>query len=212
MKTRIIIFAFLALLLSCSTSTKITGAWTADDYVKEVDFKKIAVVALAENNTHKLIVEKMFVERLQYLGYDAIQTADFLVPSVVKKENAKMIDKMFKDRGCDAVIILSLLKVEDGVRYVQNSSTPYGPRGYYGGYYGYYYNNYNRLDNGYYEETKSIFIESNFYDLNKGKLVSSIQTETSDPNGTEDLTVSFSQEILKRLITDKILENNSTKK
>lgn len=211
MKIKIIIGAVLIFLISCSTSTKITGSWKAEDYKKEADFKKIAVVVLANKTTSQLIVEKTFVERFKYLGYDAITTSDFIVPSVVKKENAEVIDQMFKDRGVDAVIILSLLKVKDDVRYVSGGS-PYGPGPYYGGYYGYYYNNYNRMNNGYYEETQSIFLESNFYDIEKGKLISSIQTQTVDPMGIDDLADSFSQAILKRLVTDKFIINNSNKK
>ncbi len=211
MKIRVIIFALVAIMVSCSTTTKITGSWKADDYKKEKEFKKIAVVTLAQNNTSQLVVEKSFIDRLKYLGYDAIPTSDFLVGDVIKKENAQMIDEMFKKREVDAVIILSLLKIKDETRYVQGSTMPYGPGGYYGGYYGYYYHNYNRMNDGYYEETTSIFLESKFYDLDKGKLISSIQTETSDPAGIDDLSQSFSQAILKRLVTDKILVNNSVK-
>ncbi len=207
---RIILFAIIAFVVSCSTTTSITGSWKADDYKKDVDFKKIAVVALAKNQADKLIVEKTFVERLKFLGYDAIVTADFLVPSVVKKENAKMIDELLKERGADAVMLLSLLNVKDDVRYVQGS-TPYGPGAYYGGYYGYYYYNYDRMNSGYYEKTTSIFLESKFYDLSSGKLISSVQTETVDPAGTDDLAASFSQTILKKLLSDKILINNSKK-
>jgi len=211
MKMKIVLFALIAFMVSCSTTTKITGSWKAADYTKGEEFKKIAVVTLAQNSTSQLIVEKTFVDRFKYLGYDAIPTSDFMVGEVVKKENAKMIDKMFKDRGVDAVIILSLLKVKDDVRYVQGS-TPYGPGSYYGGYYGYYYNNYNRMNNGYYEETQSIFLESNFYDLREGKLISSIQTQTVDPTGIDDLSQSFSKTILEKLISQKLIDNNSVKK
>jgi len=181
------------------------------DHQKVNKYKKVAVVVLSNKTTSQLVVEKAFVDRLKYLGYDAISTSSFIVPEVVKKENAKVIDQMMKDRGVDAVIILSLLKVEDGVRYVPGT-TSYAPGPYYGGYYGYYYYNYNHMNSpGYYEETKSIFLESNFYDLTNGKLLSSIQTETTDPGGVDDLAVSFSTTILKKLIVDKVLENNSGK-
>ena len=117
-----------------------------------------------------------------------------------------------KDRGVDGVIILSLLQVKDGVRYVP-WSTPYTPGPYYGGgYYGYYNYNYNQMNSGYYEETTSIFLESNFYDLNSVKLLSSIQTETADPSGVDDLALSYSSTILKKLIADKVLANNSLSK
>ena len=211
MKTRIFLtITLLTILIACSTSTSITGSWVDTEHKEAFDYKKIAVVVLSPKTSNQLIVEKTFVERLKYLGYDAIETNSFLVPNIVKKENAEVIDKMMKERGVDGVLILSLLQVKDGVRYVPGT-TPYTPGPYYGGYYGYYYYNYNTMHQpGYYEETTSIFLESNFYDLNKGKLLSSIQTETVDPLGIEDLAQSFSVTILKKLISDKIIVQKKT--
>ncbi len=211
MKTKIFITALLIIFIaSCSTTTKIIGSWVEPEHSTPVEYKKIAVIALAKNKSSQLVVEQSFVNRLKFLGYDAIETNSFLVPEVIKKENAEMIDKMMKERGVDAVIILSLLQIKDGVRYVQG--TTYNPGPYYGGYYGYYYNNYGYMNQpGYYEETKSIYIESNFYDLEKGKLLSSIQTETVDPTGVDDLADTYSATILQKLITDKILVQKTPK-
>ncbi|RLD44069.1 MAG: hypothetical protein DRI86_08390 [Bacteroidetes bacterium] len=210
-KTIALLIVLVGIFTACSTTTSITGSWVSPEHQKAVEYKKVAVVVLSNKTTSQLIFEQAFVDRLKYLGYDAISTSSFIVPEVVKKENAKVIDKMMKDRGVDAVIILSLLEVEEGVRYVPGT-TSYAPRPYYGGYYGYYYNNYNHMNSpGYYEETKSIFLESNFYDLTKGKLLSSIQTATVDPAGADDLAVSFSTAILKKMIVDKVLVNNSGK-
>ncbi len=211
LKTIALFVVLVGLFASCSTTTSITGSWVSPEHQKAADYKKIAVVVLSNKTTNQLVVEKAFVDRLKYLGYDAIPTSSFIVPEVVKKENAKVIDDMMKERGVDAVIILSLLKIDDGVRYVPGTTT-YAPGPYYGGYYGYYYYNYNHMHSpGYYEETQSIFLESNFYDLTEGKLLSSIQTSTTDPSGIDDLAVSFSTAILKKLIAEKVIVNNSKK-
>ena len=209
---RIVFFVILvSIFTSCSTTTDITASWVAPEKASTTDYKKIAVIVLSNKQSSQLVVEQAFVDRLKYLGYDAIPTSSFIIPEVVKKENAKVIDGMMKERGVDGVIILSLLRVEDGVRYVPGT-TSYTPGPYYGGYYGYYYYNYNNMNTpGYYEETKSVFLESNFYNLTEGKLLSSIQTETTDPAGVDDLAVSFSTTILKKLITDKVIENKSGK-
>jgi len=206
------LFVMLAsIFTACSTTTSITGSWVSPEKEGIIDYKKIAVVVLSNKTTSQLVFEKAFVDRLKYLGYNAIPTSSFIVPEVVKKENAKVIDQLMSDRGVDGVLILSLLRVKDGVRYVAGSSA-YAPGPYYGGYYGYYYNNYSNMHSqGYYEETQSIFLESNFYDLTNDKLLSSIQTETTDPAGIDDLSESFSTTILKKLIVDKVIENNSVK-
>ncbi len=212
MKNKLIISILIIFVaVACSTTTKITGSWVAEGYTPKTDFKKIAVITLANNQSNKLIIENTFVNRLKFLGYDATGTSSFIVPEIVTKENAKMIDKMMKERGIDAVMVLSLLQVKDDVKYVPGSSA-YAPRPYYGGYYGYYYYNYNHMyEPGYYEKTQSLFLECNFYDLNDGKLVASIQTQTIDPANIDDLALSYSETILKKLISDKIIINKNSK-
>lgn len=207
MKSKLFILTiiYISLFVACSTSTSITASWVDPEHVAPKDFKKVAVVTVASNQSNKLVVERAFVERLKFLGYDAFETSSFLTPKIVKKENAELIDKLLKERGADAVIILSLLQMKSEIRYVPGTS-PYSPGPYYGGYYGYYYRHYNYMSSpGYYEESKSIFLESNFYDLTNGKLLASIQTQTVDPQGIDDLAVSFSETILKKLVTENVL-------
>ncbi len=219
-----ILIGMALFIAACSTTTHIIGAWEAPDYTPpKDDFKKIAVVALSHNESSKMLFEQVFVERLQYLGYEAMYGSKILIPSIVKKENKEMLEKMMKDNGVDGVLVLSLLQVKDGVRYVPGTGA-YAPGAYYGGWYGYYsYNYYNYYsDPGYYESTTSLYLEANFYDLTKapssdsaaydGKLVSSIQTETVDPMDIEDLADSFSYTILTKLISQGILKNKSKDK
>ena len=90
MKNKFIALVLIGIMISCSTSTKITGSWKADNYSPKNDFKKVAVVTLAPKKGDQLIVEKTFVNRLKFLGYDAIETSSFIVPEVIQKENATM--------------------------------------------------------------------------------------------------------------------------
>jgi len=210
-------FLFLALLIvaaACTSTSNIIASWKDEAYKGPKDYKKIAVVALAYNESNKLTFEQVFVKRLNYLGYGAMYGSKILVPSVVKNENKDMLEKMMKENGVDAVMIMSLLQVKDGVRYVPGSGA-YTPGAYYGGYYGYYSYNYNHYYGtpGYYESTTSMYLECNFYDVNDGgKLISSIQTETVDPSNIEDLADSFSYTILTQLINQGILKNKSKEK
>ena len=215
-KVNYLVIAMLLFVFACSTSSSIIGNWKDESYVGPKEFKKIAVIALSRNESSKLSVEKTFVDRLTYMGYDAMYGSKILVPSIVKEENKEMIEKMMEDNGVDGVLMLSLLDVKQGTRYVPGSGS-YSPGGYYGGYYGYYsysYNHYYGGTPGYYETTESIYLEANFYDLNKEgkKLVSSVQTETVDPSGIDDVADSFSYTILRNLLDKKILENKSGKK
>jgi hypothetical protein len=213
-KINYVIIMLLIFVAACTSTTNLVGVWQAPDYTGPKDFKKIAVVALSQNESNKLIVEQMFVDRLKYLGYEGVYGSSILVPAVVKKENKEMIEKMMKEKNIDAVIILSLLQVKQGTQYVPGTGA-YSPGSYYGGYYGYYtysYNHYYGGTPGYYTTTESIYMEANFYDVNEGgKLVSSMQTESVDPTNIDDLADSFSYTVLKELISQNILKKPEKK-
>lgn len=214
-KINYISILLLVFIAACTSTTNLVGVWQAPDYTgPKPAIKKIAVVALSQNESSKLIVEKMFIDRLQFLGYEGVYGSSILVPSVMKKENKEMIEKMMKEKNIDGVIILSLLDVKHGTQYVPGSGS-YAPGGHYGGYYGYYnysYNHYYSGSPGYYTTTESIYLEANFYDVTEnGKHVSSMQTESVDPSNIESLADSFSYTVLKELLSQKILENRSKK-
>lgn len=215
-RIHLVLIALVAVVASCTTTTKIIASWEDPNYTApKDDYNKVAVVALAYQKSNQMTFEQVFVDRLKYLGYDAMYGSKILVPSLVKEENKEMIEKMMKENHVDAVIILSLLQKKDGVRYVPGTG-PYMPGAYYGGYYGYYsYSYYNYYyDPGHYESTTSLYLEANFYDLKtkNGTLVSSIQTETVDPADVEDLADSFSYTILTELIKQGVLKNKSKEK
>jgi hypothetical protein len=215
-KINYVIITLLIFVAACTSTTNLVGVWQAPDYTgPKPEIKKIMVVALSQNESSKVIVERMFIERLQYLGYEAEYGSNVLVPSIIKKENKEMIEKMMKERNVDGVIILSLLDVKQGTQYVPGTGS-YAPGGYYGGYYGYYsysYNHYYGGTPGYYTTTESIYLEANFYDVNQadGKLVSSMQTESVDPSDIDALADSFSYTVLKELISQNIIEDRRKK-
>ena len=213
-KINYVIITLLIFVAACTSTTQLVGVWQAPDYTGPKDFNKIAVVALSQNESNKLIVEKMFIDRLNFLGYEGVYGSSILVPAVVKKENKDMIEKMMKEKNIDAVIILSLLQVKQGTQYVPGSGS-YAPGGYYGGYYGYYnysYNHYYGGSPGHYATTESIYLEANFYDVGEdGKIVSSMQTESVDPSNIDDLADSFSYTVLRELISQNILKKPEKK-
>ena len=211
------VIVLLIFLAACRSSTSLVATWQAPDYEgPSPDMKKIAVVALTANESSKLAMERMFIERLQFLGYEGVYGSSILVPSIIKKENKEMIENMMKEKNIDGVLILSLLDVKQGTQYVPGTGV-YSPGPYYGGYYGYYSYNYNHYYGGtpgYYTTTQSIYLEANFYDINvdNGKIVSSMQTESVDPTDIEALADSFSYTVLKELLTQNILEDKRKKK
>ena len=102
-------------------------------------------------------------------------------------------------------MVLSLLDIKESEHYVPGTEAYY-PRSYYGGYYDYYYYNYDRVYTpGYYAKSTQVYLESNFYNITNGKLVSTMQTETIDPMNVSDLADSFSKTIVKFMIENRMI-------
>ena len=203
---------FLILIISCTTQTKITGIWNDENYKTE-DFKKISVLAITPNAEYRDIFEDIIAKKLIEIGYTAVSGSVIINQEMVKLKDKKSLEKALLKESIDAAIVISLLDIKEDTYYVENYSEPYRPYSYglhYGSFYDYYYYNYDRVYSpGYYQTTKEIFLESNFYSLISDKLVQTIQSETIDPTDVSDLAESYSSTLVQQLLSESILKNKS---
>ena len=194
----------LVFLISCGSITTITGYWNTEEPIQKT-YKKIGTIAVTSNIQNRKIVEEKFSERFITNGYQAIECSKILSPDIIKKKDKNLITNILKDNNIDGFLIVSILNIKEGSRYIPGASHYY-PSTYYNSYYDYYYYNYDRVYvDGYYEKTIDVFLESNFYDVASGKLMSTMQTETMNPSDIYDLADSFSETIVKALIENKII-------
>jgi len=201
---KILIVSVMILFTSCGSVTDITGYWNEDGLMNKT-YKKIAVLAITNSIENRDIVEASFTEKFITNGYGAVKGSELLTPEVIKRKNKAEIAAILKKNNVDGILVLSLLDIKETEHYVPGSQT-YSPRPYYGGYYDYYYYNYDRTYTpGYYAKSTQVYLESNFYNIADGKLVSTMQTETIDPTNISDLADSFSKTIVKFMIENRMI-------
>jgi len=203
---------FTIIIISCSTQTQITGIWLDENYQAE-DFNKLAVVAITSNIQNRDIFENAIVHKLKEIGYNAVPGAVIITPQMIKLKDKEVLKKALLKESIDGVLAISLLDIKEDTYYVPGSGgyyQPYEYGSYYGSFYDYYDYNYGRVYSpGYYETSKQIYLESNFYNLNTGKLVQTIQSETIDPADVRDLAQSYSNILIQQLVTGRVLKNKA---
>jgi hypothetical protein len=167
--------ALLALLASCSPSTKIVQSWR-DPEVSVVDgaYNKVLVICLLKDETTRRIGEDHMVAFLNGHGVASYT----LFGDQLEKINEEGMTEKMRAGGIDAVMIMRLVDKNKEQTYVPGSTYPayYGsPYGYYGYSYGYY------STPGYVQTTTYYTVETNVYGTHRNKLVWSGTTSTVDP-------------------------------
>ena len=197
---------FLLMLAGCSGS-RITHSWKAPD-AKPGSYQKLMVIALIKDKDHNMIeqMEKHFVGDLKDMGYNAVSAFSQFGPKAFDGKTEKESLRKLRHTGADAVITIVLLDKSRERHYVP-SRIYYSPYGMYSGnFWGYYSTIQSRIySDGYYQVDTKYFWESNLYDLQTGKLLYSIQTESFDPESTERLVHEYGKLIAKAMVKDQVL-------
>ncbi len=195
------------LIVSCGSSTSITGTWERQDIQK--DYSNVLVAALTPQTGVKATVERQIVQNLEEVGVSASQSIDVLPPKLSDDDNQKQrIIDAIQTNGADAILTISVIDEETETRYSPGAASyaPYPRFGYYGNFWGYYTHWYPQFYSpGYYSEDKIYFIETNLYDAETENLMWSAQSETYNPVDLESFSEDFAEEIVEQLRNDGIL-------
>ena len=202
---------FLAILLlidSCSSFTKITSTWTAEN-ISPKQYNKVMVLGIvreADRNV-RIQMENHLVSDLRDLGYNAISAYEQYGPKMFQNMTEEQANEKVANDDVDAVLTIVLLDKEKE-RYYVPRSVIYSPYiTYHGHMWGYYYSLYNRIDGPYYYgvETK-YFWESNFYDLPESKLLFSVQTQSFESSSTASVAHEYGQKIIQAMTKNNVLK------
>ncbi len=195
------------LLVSCGSSTTITGTWEREDI--QQNFDNILVAALTPNTGLKSTIESHMEQNLQNAGIEASQSINVLPPKFSDDDNQKQkILNAIQTNGADAILTISILDKDTENRYVPGitSYAPYPYYGYYGNFWGYYSHWYPQFYSpGYYKEEKVYFIETNLYNAQTEDLVWSAQSQTYNPRNLKAFSEDFAEEVVEQLKEDGIL-------
>ncbi|MCB0506446.1 MAG: hypothetical protein KDC58_13230 [Cyclobacteriaceae bacterium] len=208
MKRNHLLLAVILLgLFSCSSTHKV-ATWKSPDFEAK-PYKKLLVWGLSDNVSVRATVEDEVAYFLNVKGIASVSGSDIAPPD--RKALPNNIDDakaVLEKNGFDCVMTMGLIDKKEKTRYVQGSSAYYSPMayGYYGSFYTYYPYMYgNVYQPGHYETSQEVYIETNIWDVESGKLVWSQQTKTVDPSTVESFANSYARGIVGNLINEGIL-------
>jgi hypothetical protein len=209
MKRLITLVAFSLFLGGCGTTSYITSSWKASS-MPEKKYKKVVVLGLIRDadRTVRERMEQHIVDDLKDLGYSAVCSCDEYNPKAFEGMSEKQAIDKLRNSGVDAVLTITLLDKEKEKYYVPGrvNYSPYNV--YQNHFYGYYRTMYQRIyTEGYYVTNTKFFWESNFYDLESDQLLYSAQSQSFDPESTENLGHEYGQMIIKDMVKNSVISN-----
>ncbi len=199
--------SLLALALGGCLSTKFSATWKAPDYEGKA-YKQVLVWALSENVANRSTVEDEVTHFLNLKGVNTHSGADVLPfdRNTIPKDKQVVKQKLQK-HGYDAVLTVGLKDVKEETHYVEGSGY-YNPMayGYYGSFYGYYPHMYGAVyQPGYYASTTNVYLETNLWDVETGKLVWSGQSKSEHQGSVDKTANAYARAVVSELINKKIL-------
>ena len=201
-----------ACLAACSTATEITGSWKNTDATADGQrIGTILVTALSPKTHVRQTVENDIAKALMENGYQTVKSFDVMEPFTEGKtpDKSELFSKITQT-GADAIMTVALINKETETRYVPGNAgyAPVPRFGYYRTFWGYYNTWYPMMySEGYYEEDKVYFIETNVYNASTKELLWSAQSETYNPSSLEDFSEEFADVVVSRMERDGLLIN-----
>ena len=219
-------------LESCAPTVKatnITASWK-DPQAKT--YKNFFVAALVKNRPARKYIEDDISDNLKQERVKAAKSLDILGHSenVETPEEKKAAVEKIRSLGYDAVVVVTLLRTQEESRWVEGASS-YSPTnvgvgsgyvnpltnaasipGAYGSF-GMYYTDTSTPYNtpGYYEKSKTYFVQCNVYDVETSNLIWSAQSETFDPGNVAAASDDFALAMVNALKAANIIYKKEKK-
>jgi hypothetical protein len=205
--TTLLSLSFLLIIQACGPSTYITGSWKKPEYVPgSKDYKKLFIGVMAQDLGFRDNLEKDIAAAAQKRGLQTSLSLDVFPPQMTKSQlpPKEDVQRIIEKTGSDVVMIVAIKDIKDETRYVPGTTT-YAPYGY-GGYYGYYgggmaYS----YSPGYYTTDRTIYLETNIYDLKTDDLIWSAQSQSVNPSDFRTFSREFIYAVLNQLKKDGML-------
>lgn len=206
------------MVISCGPSQKITSSWINPEIKEKPGYKKIFIMALAQNPNYKATIEQDLAYAANAKKLQVIKSSEFFMPNFTSTGANTPVDKevilkKVREAGCDVIMTVALVDKKSETRYVPGTTTysPYMGYGGYGGYgaYGYGFGGYYGAaystmysTPGYYTEDKTYFMQANLFDAATEKLIWAAQSEAYDPSKITTFSRDYSDLLVERLNRD----------
>ena len=183
-----------ALLLSGCAATSTISVWQ-DDTFSGPPFEHLLVVAVSSQPGDRKIFESEFAKAIVDAGKNA--TASSRVMPGEEKLSAESVKAAIAGTGIDAVLVTSVVGVDERESYV-------APPTYSRTYYGYYATSYDfAYQSGYYHQYSVYHLETNVYDVQSEELVWTMRSEAVAPKSVAQVVASLSKQIIAQLKKDQ---------
>jgi hypothetical protein len=205
---------FTFLFISCGPSQKITSSWINPELKEKPQYKKIFIVALAQNPGYKATIEQDLAYAATARKLQVVKSSEFFQPDFTSAGNKSPIDKevilaKVREAGCDVIMTIALVDKKSETHYVPGT-TAYSPyMGYgggygavgFGGYYGVAYSSMYSTP-GYYTEDQTYFFQANLFDAATEKMIWAAQSEAYDPTKISEFSKDYAALLVERLNRD----------
>jgi hypothetical protein len=208
-----IVTLFVFLTFSCGPSQKITSSWINPELKEKPQYKKIFILALAQNPGYKATIEQDLAYAATARKLQVVKSSEFFQPNFTTAGTSTPVDKevilaKVREAGCDVIMTMALVDKKSETHYVPGSTaySPYmGYGGYgsigFGGYYGAAYSTMYSTP-GYYTEDNTYFMQANLFDAATEKMIWSAQSEAYDPSKISTFSRDYTALLVERLNRD----------
>lgn len=192
----------LAVLVSvgCATTT-LVSTWEDPAYIKKID--KILILGMSKNEGIRTKYEHTLANAIQAQGAQAEPAAAYLPSNA--EPTRESVQAAIADKGFDTVLVTRLISATTEERYVPGTAYV-APAPYYHGFYDYYLQTFPIVYSpGYIVNDKVVNLETNIYDIETGKLVWAVVSESFNPENLDKEIGALSELIVNQLKKDGML-------
>ncbi|MCE4563813.1 hypothetical protein INQ51_05775 [Maribellus sp. CM-23] len=196
-----------ALILAACSSVVYTGIWKDNEKLDANSYSSIFVSVITSDIGARQIVETDLANALQSKGFKVVKSSDYFNPKSGSMDEATALAKI-KSLGCDGILTSALVDEKSEDRYVDGSVTygSYPVIRRYGRYWSYHEFRYPVYEPGYYTNDKTYFMEDNFYDVESGSIVFSMQSKAVNPSDLKSFSEKYSLAFIKELEKSGLLK------
>lgn len=188
------IFFVFCLLASGCNSTSIINSWKSPDAVFSAgEFKKVVVVAFAQNDEARKVAE----DKIASFNKAFFPSYPIFTGKQAMEDSLKIKNKLISE-GYDAVLVMRLIITRANSKFVQGGiNQSYTQNGIF------YFQDY--LKTGGYAADMDYIIATSFYSLKQDKLLWTGVTESTNPKKVDKLVRQVSKEVVAKMKEDKFI-------
>lgn len=178
--------------------------WSTDQpYDRQ--FKNLMIMGLVEDVSLRNQLEMAVVDQADRVGLQSRNGLSMFPPELGKPfEDVERFRGRLREKGFDGILTITLIDVK-AERYTEPQVT-YEPLIFYNKFGNYYFRTYDLVyQKGYVTRYSRYFLETNFYELNEGKLIWSGRSAVFEPETIDAFSVSYARGLFRELFQENVI-------